>query len=126
MSISRDAYLMTEAVAIQEADDPQDVIHQSVRLLSNGELVVVPTETRYVVIADGLSRPGVSRLRSLADRHQLGPAALVVGSRNALWDYIPDISPLAARLIRRCLPGPVAFEFSVESPGFGLSKALPL
>jgi protein-tyrosine-phosphatase/tRNA A37 threonylcarbamoyladenosine synthetase subunit TsaC/SUA5/YrdC len=116
---------MTEAVAIQEADDPQDVIHQSVQLLTQGKLVVVPTETRYVVVADGLSAEGVVRLQELARRHQLGSAALLLASHNVLWDYVPEICELGARLIRRCLPGPVAFEFSIKPPGSGLAVAVP-
>jgi tRNA threonylcarbamoyl adenosine modification protein (Sua5/YciO/YrdC/YwlC family) len=116
---------MAEAVAIHEAEDPQDIIHRSVQLLTQGQLVVVPTETRYVVVADGLASDGVTRLRELADRHQLGPAALLVASRHVLWDYVPELSPLGERLVRRCLPGPVSFEFSIDVGTPGLSKALP-
>lgn len=116
---------MTEAVAIRDADDPQDVIQQSVQLLTQGELVVVPTETRYVVIADGLVAKGVKRLKDLAEQHQLGPAVMLVASRNVLWDYVPDLCPLGERLIRRCLPGPVAFEFQIVAGESSLSKALP-
>ncbi|MDB5388865.1 MAG: Protein-tyrosine phosphatase, low molecular weight [Planctomycetaceae bacterium] len=116
---------MAEAVAIHDADDPQDIIHQSVQLLTQGDLVVVPTETRYVVIADALAGRGVARLRDLANRHNLGAAALLVASQNVLWDYVPELSALAERLIRRCLPGPIAFEFFFEPETSGLSKALP-
>lgn len=117
---------MSGAVAIQEADDPQDVIHQAVQLLTQGELIVVPTETRYVVIADGLRAPAVSRLKNLAERRCLGGPLLSVASRNVLWDYVPDICPLGAKLIRRCLPGPVVFEFSNGSGLKGLSAVLPV
>jgi len=116
---------MSEAVAILEADDPQDIIHEAVRRLTQGELVVVPTETRYVVVSDGLAPQAVARLKELAQRRDLGGPLLAVASRNALWDYIPDICTLTERLMRRCLPGPVAFEFTKEMGLSGLSVVLP-
>jgi protein-tyrosine-phosphatase/tRNA A37 threonylcarbamoyladenosine synthetase subunit TsaC/SUA5/YrdC len=116
---------MSEAVAIHEADDPDDAVHQTVRLLMQGELVVVPTETRYVIVADALASRGVARLRELAARRNLGDPLLALASRNALWDYVPDLCKLSERLIRRCLPGPVVFEFTATACQAGLSAALP-
>lgn len=116
---------MSEVVAIQDADDPQDVIHQAVERLAQGELVVVPTETRYVVVADGLSKDGATRLSAWGQRHELGSAVLALTSNSRALDYVPDLGPLGGKLLRRCWPGPISFEFAVSPTVRGLSSVLP-
>ena len=116
---------MSDVVAIQDADDPQDIIHQAVERLVQGELIVVPTETRYVVVADGLNATAVARLRAWGERHDLGSAVLAVTSNTRALDYVPDLSSLGGKLMRRCWPGPISFEFSVSQTVRGLSAVLP-
>ncbi|MES2791051.1 MAG: Sua5/YciO/YrdC/YwlC family protein [Planctomycetota bacterium] len=116
---------MSEVVAIQDSDDPQDVIHQAVERLAQGELVVVPTETRYVVVANGLKAESAARLQAWGRRHDLGQAVLAVTSNARAMDYVPDLGALGGKLLRRCWPGPISFEFSVSSAVRGLSSVLP-
>lgn len=116
---------MSVVVAIQQADDPRDVIHQAVERLVQGDLVVIPTETRYVIAADGLREEAVRRLRELGVRHELGCGVLAVTSNLRALDYVPDIGPLGGKLLRRCWPGPVAFEFPISSTVRGLTSVLP-
>ena len=116
---------MSAMIAIQEAEDPQDVIHQAVERLAQGDLVVIPTETRYIVAADGLHAAAVQRLTALGLRHELGAGVLAVTSDSRALDYVPDLCPLGSKLLRRCWPGPVAFEFAVSVTTLGLASALP-
>lgn len=116
---------MSEVIAIQQADDPQDVIHQAVERLAQGDLVVIPTETRYVIAADGLREGAVERLMKLGARHELGCGVLAVTSNSRARDYVPDLGPLGGKLLRRCWPGPVAFVFPVSSTVRGLASVLP-
>lgn len=116
---------MSEVVAIQDADDPQDVIHQAVERLVQGELVVVPTETRYVLVANGLHSESVSRLAAWGQRHELGSAVLAVNSNARARDYVPDLGALGGKLMRRCWPGPISFEFSLSPTVRGLASVLP-
>lgn len=116
---------MSVVVAIQQADDPRDVIHQAVERLVQGDLVVIPTETRYVIAADGLREEAVRRLRELGARHELGCGVLAVTSNLRALDYVPDIGPLGGKLLRRCWPGPVSFEFPISSTMRGLASVLP-
>ena len=116
---------MSAVVAIQDADDPQDVIHQAVECLAQGGLVVVPTETCYVVVADGLNADSVTRLQAWGVRHNLGSAVLAVTSNVRALDYVPDLSSLGGKLLRRCWPGPISFEFSVSPVVRSLASVLP-
>lgn len=116
---------MAEVIAINDADDPQDVMQQAVERLARGELVMVPTETRYVIAANALNEDSVARLRDLGQRHLLGTGVLAVSSNTRAMDYVPDLGPLGCKLLRRCWPGPIAFEIQVSPLIRSLSAVLP-
>ena len=113
---------MSQVVDIQQADDPRDVIHQAVRLLSEGKLVAFPTETVYLIGASSLQTAAVEQLQQL-----VGPAdglALAVKGEQEAIDYVPNLSRLGHKLLRRCWPGPVAVAIEVPFES-GLLSALP-
>ena len=113
---------MSQVVDIQQADDPRDVIHQAVHLLSEGKLVAFPTETVYLVGAASLQPAAVEQLCRLLGAGN--DSALTVKGWREANDYVPALSRLAQKLLRRCWPGPVTV--AIESPSdSGLLSALP-
>jgi tRNA threonylcarbamoyl adenosine modification protein (Sua5/YciO/YrdC/YwlC family) len=92
-------------IDLRNADDPRDAVHRGVQALAEGKLVVLPTETVNVIAASALCEPAVQKLRGLIDSSD--DLTLAVKSADAALDYVPDMSPLASRLARRCWPGPV-------------------
>ncbi len=113
---------MPEIVAIQTVDDPRDVVHRAVQLLSAGELVAFPTDTLYTIAAHALLPAAVQKLRSLlaANSH----LALAVKGADESVDYVPNMSKQGRKLARRCWPGPVTIGFQIEEYG-GLMRSLP-
>ena len=101
-------------------------MQQAVERLARGELVMVPTETRYVIVANALEEESVARLRDLGQRHLLGTGVLAVTSNTRAMDYVPDLGPLGCKLLRRCWPGPVAFEIQAVPDVRSLSAVLPV
>ncbi len=93
---------------LKNADDPRDVIHRCVQALSEGRLVLLPTETTYVLAASALHNDAATRLYSHSGAT---PTLLALRGADAALDYLPDISPLGIRLIRRSWPGPVSLAF---------------
>lgn len=93
---------------LKNADDPRDVVHRCVQALSEGRIVLLPTETAYVLAAGALHEEAAHRL--LAAGHE-SAVTLALRGGDAALDYLPDISELAVRLIRRSWPGPVALTF---------------
>ena len=51
-------------------------------------------------------REAIERLRDLKDRDNASPFAIAIKSAEEAIDYVPDLTPLARRLARRCWPGP--------------------
>lgn len=116
---------MSEVIDIRMADDPRDVIHRAVRLLSEGHLVAFPTETVYLIAAYALHEGAVDKLQRITS--EVGPefrAVLLLKSGEEAYDYAPNMTRLGRKLSRRCWPGPVTIVYDV-APEEGLLAAIP-
>lgn len=103
---------MSGIVDIRAADAPRDVIHDAVRLLAEGEVVVFPTEGFYVPAVSALRPDAVEKLVALQNetlQHGNDQAVLVLAikSHHELRDYAPDLTNISRTLARKCWPGPV-------------------
>jgi tRNA threonylcarbamoyl adenosine modification protein (Sua5/YciO/YrdC/YwlC family) len=110
---------------LQRADDPRDVVHRAVQALAEGKVVAFPTETVYVLAVSALSEAAVRRLTDQVVGHNgVPPITLAVKSADDALDYVPELSPLARRLARRCWPGPVTLVLADNHPD-SVVKQLP-
>ncbi|MCI0461300.1 MAG: Sua5/YciO/YrdC/YwlC family protein [Gemmataceae bacterium] len=114
---------MPEVLDWQRADQPE-VVRRAVQALSEGRLVVFPTETAYHLTASALLGGAVEELTGQASTGEDRPLMLAVGGAAQALDWAPDLSPLARRLARRCWPGPVALRVG-EGVERGLACRLP-
>jgi len=104
------------SINFQTADEPRDAIHRTVQALAEGKLVAVPTETVYGLACSALNEQAVARLVRLKQRSSGHPFALAIKSADDAQDYVPNLSPLASRLTRRCWPGPVTLVLDSNHP----------
>ncbi len=111
-------------IDLRHADDLRDVVHQTVQALVEGKIVAFPTETVYGLAASALDERAVERLATIKGRKQGHPLALAIKSADEARDYVPDMSPLAQRLARRCWPGPVTLVLDDAHPD-SLARHLP-
>ena len=90
-----------------------EAVAQASKLLRNGKLVVVPTETVYGIAINLALRSAVQEAMEL--KHIKTPAPWVVHLPDAAATqrFLGKIPPVASRLMRKCWPGPVAFELPV-------------
>lgn len=99
---------MPLVIDIRSAEDTRDCVHRAVQALAEGKLVALPTETVYTLVASALDETAVARQLAVK-RRAPGEQPLTLGVKSAeeALDYVPDMTPLAQRLARRCWPGPV-------------------
>ena len=95
--------------------DWNNAVCKTVDVLRSGGLAVVPTETVYGLAARLTDSPAVNKLIQLKGRNENHPFALAFPSADAISDICSEMSPLALRLARRCLPGPVSLVLDVSS-----------
>src|SRR4051812_15326486 len=98
---------MVEVLPWQHSPDAHATLLRVVQALNDGELVIFPTDTTYVLAA----RPSLPAAVENLPRHSRPtpepPLTLaVVGPVHAL-ELLPDMSVIGRRLARRCWPGPV-------------------
>jgi tRNA threonylcarbamoyl adenosine modification protein (Sua5/YciO/YrdC/YwlC family) len=111
-------------IDIRNAEDTRDVVHRAVQALAEGQLVALPTETVYGLAASACRPDAIDRLIRAKGRPTGQPFALGIKSADDAYDFVPDLSPLARRLARRCWPGPVTLVVENKHRD-GLTQLLP-
>jgi tRNA threonylcarbamoyl adenosine modification protein (Sua5/YciO/YrdC/YwlC family) len=111
-------------IDVRNAEDNRDVVHRAVQALAEGQLIALPTETVYGLAASACRPDAVERLLRAKGRPGGQPLSLAIKSAEEAHDFVPDMSPLARRLARRCWPGPVTLVVD-DGHRDGLSKQLP-
>ena len=111
-------------IDIHNAEDARDVVHRAVQALAEGQIVAFPTETVYGIGASACRPDAVERMRDLKNRPSGSPFALAIKSAEEATDFVPDMTPLARRLARRCWPGPVTLVVDNDDRD-GLTEQLP-
>lgn len=111
-------------IDIRNAEDSRDVVHRAVQALAEGQLVALPTETVYGLAASACRPDAVAKLLEVKGRPEGQPMALAIKSADEAPDFVPNMSPLARRLARRCWPGPVTLVVE-NSHRDGLIAQLP-
>lgn len=111
-------------IDIRHAEDSRDVVHRAVQALAEGQLVALPTETVYGLAASACRADAVQRLLEVKGRPTGQPLTLAIKSAEEAPDFVPDMSPLARRLARRCWPGPVTLVVDHDH-NEGLTRQLP-
>lgn len=76
-------------------------------VLLRGGIVAYPTETLYGIGVDPFQPTAVERLYQLKGRPEKMPVSLLVRDLDMLSGLVESLSPLAERIVRTFLPGPL-------------------
>ena len=101
-----------ETLILHEADENAAAI--AAKLLREGELVAIPTETVYGLGADGLNEAAVRRIFVAKGRPQDNPLILHISEPAELNRYCHDIPACAWVLAERFWPGPLTMVLPVR------------
>lgn len=100
------------------------MVHRAVQALAEGQLVALPTETVYGLAASACDANAVEQILRVKGRPEGAPMALAIKSAEEAPDFVPEMTPLASRLARRCWPGPVTLVVDNRHRE-GLARNLP-
>lgn len=84
-----------------------DAVAHAARVLRNGGLVAVPTETVYGLAADARNEAAISRIFAVKGRPARHPLIVHIASAASLEGWARDVPPIAWALARRFWPGPL-------------------
>lgn len=101
---------MSDVLTIPPSGASRTDIRRIVEVLQGGGLAALPDETGYVLCASPLAGEALERLLAICPADQTGLSCL---DGEAAEDLAPPEAwtPAAARLARRCWPGPLVLEF---------------
>jgi protein-tyrosine phosphatase len=102
-----------EVIALNLESPDWAQIDRAAHALANGALVAFPTETVYGLAANAAHGHSVERLRDVKGRAAEQPFTIHIGRRSDCEDFVPDLSPMARRLVRKAWPGPLTIVFPV-------------
>jgi L-threonylcarbamoyladenylate synthase len=94
----------TEIVSAQECA-------KAIKLLRDGEVVALPTETVYGLAADALNPDTVAKIFDAKERPRFDPLIVHVPNREALGEIATVESRLARELMEKFWPGPLTLIF---------------
>lgn len=114
---------MPEILDWQQAGSSNAVASRAANLLADGRMVVFPTETAYVAAASALCPEAIAELSACDGADRGVPLTLALRDAEETRDWVPQISPLGERLVRRCWPGPVELVWAEEAR-LGLASRL--
>ena len=82
-------------------------IDTAVRLLQEGEVVAIPTETVYGLAGNALNQDTVSTIFSVKQRPSFDPLIIHVGRVSDISHYVQEVPPLLRKLAEAFMPGPL-------------------
>lgn len=119
-SLLEQTYLMQVAMAYsidwKSADDRRDLVHLAVQSVAEGQLVILPTETSYVLACSPLHPIAVEKLLRIHEQKLIGEPVLFLRSPSELRDYVPHPSIVAQRVATRLWPGPLILQLALQHP----------
>lgn len=86
------------------------------KALSDGALVAIPTETVYGVAANAAIGDSVERLRRIKGRPAEQPFTVHIGAKRDCDAYVPAMSAMGRRFVKKGWPGPLTLIFQVPDP----------
>ena len=96
-----------KTAVVDLGSDTAEAVRSAVKALSQGGLVVLPTETVYG-LAVCLDIPeAVASIVAVKGRSANKPLTVALPDRAAALELVPDMAPLGSRIVRRGLPGPL-------------------
>ncbi len=98
----------------KRSEDTRDIVHVVVQALVEGKLVLLPSETTYLLLASGLSERASLALTNFPGRLQDRQPYLLLRSSEEACDYAPEMSRVAHRIAARGWPGPLAMQLQVD------------
>ncbi|MEM9324649.1 MAG: L-threonylcarbamoyladenylate synthase [Bacteroidota bacterium] len=82
-------------------------IHHAVQVLSEGQVIGMPTETVYGLAGNALNEEAIVRIFEVKNRPRFDPLIAHIGHRDQLTDLAKDIPSQAVQLIDAFWPGPL-------------------
>ncbi|MCX5699455.1 MAG: L-threonylcarbamoyladenylate synthase [Candidatus Omnitrophica bacterium] len=108
---------LTKIIKINPADPQEESIRQAAKVLIDGGLVIIPTETVYGIAANALNKKALERLYKIKNRPQDKPFSILIAQEHQARELARDVPVVAYKLMHKFWPGPLTVILKSASQG---------
>lgn len=98
---------LTKIIKINPSAPEEEYISQAAKLIAEGKLVIIPTETVYGICANALDKKALERLYEIKKRPKDRPFALLIADKSKVDELACDVPVAAYKLMHKFWPGPL-------------------
>lgn len=95
--------------------DSQENIEFCSKLIADGQVVGIPTETVYGLAGDATNSEAIKKIFEAKGRPQDNPLIVHIAELSALYDLVEEIPPIALILAENFWPGPLTMVFQKKA-----------
>ncbi len=107
----------TRIIKIDPENPQEEYLKEIGKVLKEGGLVIIPTETVYGVAASMADKKAAAKLHEIKQRPKDKPFALLVNRKNIIEELAKTVPPAAYRLVDRFWPGPLTLVLKSKDSG---------
>jgi len=107
----------TRIIKIDPGNPREDYFKEAAKVLKEGGLVIIPTETVYGIAASMLNKKAVDKLYEIKRRPKDKPFALLIDKKESIEELAGAIPPAAYRLADKFWPGPLTLVLKSRGAG---------
>ena len=101
-------------VKVDTEENLQAGLKKAVNIILSGGVVAFPTESFYGLAVNATDEGAIQRLFAIKERKSESPVLILIGSVQALDQYVRHISKVAQELITRFWPGGLTLIFDAK------------
>ncbi len=116
---------LTKIVKVDARAPDEDYVEEAVRILRDGGLVIIPTETVYGIAANMLNKKTIARLSKIKNRPKDKQFSLHIHQKDNVDDFATDIPLAAYKLMDKFWPGPLTLIFKSKEDKSTIGIRLP-
>jgi tRNA threonylcarbamoyl adenosine modification protein (Sua5/YciO/YrdC/YwlC family) len=108
---------LTKVIKIDSAALQEESIRQAAKVLIDGGLVIIPTETVYGIAANALNKKALERLYKIKKRTKNKPFSILIAQENKVQELCRDVPVAAYKLMHKFWPGPLTIILKSSGEG---------
>ncbi|MCG8406380.1 MAG: threonylcarbamoyl-AMP synthase [Phycisphaerales bacterium] len=116
--------MSAEFISLKPDAPNTSAIEHATKALAEGALVAFPTETVYGLAANAANSDSMDRLREVKGRGSNQPFTVHIGHASDCENFVPEITTLGRRFMKKAWPGPLTLIFRVDDPSSAKAHGL--
>lgn len=112
--------MKTQILQIDALAPEWEKVSKAAKVIKNGGLVIVPTETVYGIAANMYDMEALERIYRIKARPKDKPLSIHIADKHSVYEYAAIVTPAAYRMILEFWPGPLTVIFKTLDGTIGI------